>query len=34
VSSPAPEFTSRVTEQLRRTVDGYISQIKLARQIH
>jgi hypothetical protein len=33
LTSPRSEFTERVTDQLRRTVDGFISQVKLANQM-
>jgi hypothetical protein len=33
LTSPRSEFTERVTDQLRRTVDGFVSQIKLANQM-
>jgi hypothetical protein len=32
LTSPRSEFTERVTDQLRRTVDGFVSQVKLANQ--
>jgi len=33
LTSPGSEFTERVTDQLRRTVDDFVSQLKLANQM-
>jgi hypothetical protein len=33
LTSPRSEFTERVRDQLRRTVDGFVSQVKLANQM-
>src|SRR4029077_1875588 len=32
LTSPRSELTGRVTDQVRRTVDGFVSQVKLANQ--